>query len=980
MIIFLKDFMYLNLRKNQINAIDISLKNDFKSGIHAHSTGSGKSYIAIEIVKKYNNIYKNNNIIWICERKDILKHQFSKKILEERGFTNILNLFNFYDFVNNKDNDWFHQLNNNINKPYLCIINRSFLCRNNNYENINNIFSLVIHDECHSIENKTTSDFYKWFLKLNNNLKVIGFSATPELIYPLNNILTEYNIYDSYIDNITLPPKIVWIKNEFTLDENDYLELVKNEINKLYYKKIIIWCGIIDECIKLANLWKNHFKDFNICIDFNNKDKYNIYNFNDFETFYNNDYNSLLFCAVKHREGSDIPNLDGCIFMDMVDKRSERVFNQSIGRVLRVDKLKKKIYGLVIDFRAISTVDIINRIKKYLNNDIFPWVYDYENILINNKKIIVNNILMTKNVITEDNSVNINENISLDELKNYFIRKIIDRDDYKIRLNKEYQLIKDKKLFNDLFRARQILDFTKNIPHVTRGSSGSSLICYLLGITHVDPIKYNISFSRFINEFRDNLPDIDFDFPHYLRDEVFLKLYQIYGKNIARISNHNYYHDKSALRKSIKINGYNKFISKYDINKYLKNVDQEKLQNIKKIKNELEGQFKGYSLHCGGIIYYPNGIPEEEKLDHNRRTIINQVCLNKYDVSENKNFKIDILSSRALSQLYYTNNFNNIDFYSNINDKKTIDLLSSGNNIGLTLAETPLIRKAFCIIKPKSIYDIALCLAIIRPASNEARKNMENIMNTKDNIIFDDDAIYLISNILNCSEGYADKIRRSFCKNDKDTLEIINKYIESQNCVKKKKLTKILNDLKKYSFCKAHAISYAQLVWQLAYNKAHNPKRFWESTLLNIQTSYKKWVHIHEAQLNDVDINKIFKSKSVYGIEKIKKQDKNISNIESLKKYGYFFDSSIFDLMYINVFDNNSADFKGIIANSKIIGSGKNRKLILFVAVKKDLYLDIEINGNFYYNNTFNIITGTGYIYKKFYSTIICGSINVKFT
>ena len=55
--------MYLNLRKNQINAIDISLKNDFKSGIHAHSTGSGKSYIAIEIVKKYNNIYKNNNII-----------------------------------------------------------------------------------------------------------------------------------------------------------------------------------------------------------------------------------------------------------------------------------------------------------------------------------------------------------------------------------------------------------------------------------------------------------------------------------------------------------------------------------------------------------------------------------------------------------------------------------------------------------------------------------------------------------------------------------------------------------------------------------------------------------------------------------------------------------------------------------------------------------------------------------------------------
>ena len=61
----------------------------------------------------------------------------------------------------------------------------------------------------------------------------------------------------------------------------------------------------------------------------------------------------------------------------------------------------------------------------------------------------------------------------------------------------------------------------QNIFHITRGSCGSSLVCYLLGISNVDPIEQNISFSRFLNDYRDNLPDIDFDFPHYLRDEVF---------------------------------------------------------------------------------------------------------------------------------------------------------------------------------------------------------------------------------------------------------------------------------------------------------------------------------------------------------------------------------------------------------------------------------------------------------------------------
>ena len=73
-----------------------------------------------------------------------------------------------------------------------------------------------------------------------------------------------------------------------------------------------------------------------------------------------------MFCAVKHREGSDIPNIDCCIFMDLVENRGERTFIQCMGRVLRTDKQGKKKYGLIIDLKAKSTISICNRIQHYL--------------------------------------------------------------------------------------------------------------------------------------------------------------------------------------------------------------------------------------------------------------------------------------------------------------------------------------------------------------------------------------------------------------------------------------------------------------------------------------------------------------------------------------------------------------------------------------------------------------------------------------
>ena len=92
----------------------------------------------------------------------------------------------------------------------------------------------------------------------------------------------------------------------------------------------------------------------------------------------------------------------------------------------------------------------------------------------------------------------------------------------------------------------------KDIPHIIRGSAGSSLICYCLGITNIDPVKEDICFARFLNDKRETMPDVDMDFPYNMREEVFNRLHQKYPNMIARISNHLYYKEKSAMRQAIR--------------------------------------------------------------------------------------------------------------------------------------------------------------------------------------------------------------------------------------------------------------------------------------------------------------------------------------------------------------------------------------------------------------------------------------------
>ena len=161
----------------------------------------------MEIVKEYNKIYPKNTIFWICEHKFILIELFKKNEIFLNEMNNKLRVLNFTE---NKLRSWTDEVNNCENGAFV-IINRSFLVSKERYKNLINYPKLIIHDECHSIKNKTTQSFYNFFLENNYKFRAIGLSATPEkFIFPFDNIIDSYNLLDASLDNVIVKPKIYW--------------------------------------------------------------------------------------------------------------------------------------------------------------------------------------------------------------------------------------------------------------------------------------------------------------------------------------------------------------------------------------------------------------------------------------------------------------------------------------------------------------------------------------------------------------------------------------------------------------------------------------------------------------------------------------------------------------------------------------------------------------------------------------------------
>lgn len=462
-------------------------------------------------------------------------------------------------------------------------------------------------------------------------------------------------------------------------------------------------------------------------------------------------------------------------------------------------------------------------------------------------------------------------------LESKFLRGIPKIQKYVDRLNEEFNLIEQFGFTKVFLQVQKIIELIKEkkIQHIIRGSAGSSLVCFLLGITDIDPILYNLELARFMNHGRKDLPDIDIDVPYNRRDELYSAIHATWPGAVARISNHVKYGGKTALRETAKellkeelpkpeLRDDDERAALRAINKKFFRLekiitDESLCKEIHEKAKKKIGTIKNHSLHCGGIVIFEEEgkIPEELLLEGHD----DQIHLNKDETEDAGFIKIDILSNRGLAQLVDTapEPWGLLEYPDR--DPATEKLLADGNTIGLTFGESRGMRKILIELRPRHREDIAIALALIRPAAavggrksaflERWRFGAEDSEKTESKpIIFDDDAIGRICAVLDCSVAEADKWRKVFAKqNPKARLDFRMAVTrKGYNRAFTDCLIDDLNQLALYSFCKSHAISYAQLVWALAYQKVHNPHRFWVSTINHCHSEYRKWVHWREAR------------------------------------------------------------------------------------------------------------------------------------
>ena len=427
------------------------------------------------------------------------------------------------------------------------------------------------------------------------------------------------------------------------------------------------------------------------------------------------------------------------------------------------------------------------------------------------------------------------------EIQKHFRRSLPKGEEYQSRLARELNLIEKFKFEQTFLQVREILDLAPEFPHITRGSAGCSLIGYLLGIHDMDPIKNNFVLSRFMHESRPDLPDIDIDYAYNHRDEVIERVKRKYHGRVARISNHVMHKKNSALRQAIRESGNRKFIPRYFD---AKEICGSKIASVLQRTTELEGSFKNYSLHCGGIVIFPDHVPEELKLNDF------QIKLNKDEVEEKGLFKIDLLCNRAMAQF---NDLSSKELHEYPEeDEETSKMFLSGNSWGVTFAESPAQRKLHREILPKTRQDVIFSLALIRPLpSADGRRGIildqyHSNRNHEGNLVYDDDGIRFIQKLLNCSESEAEVYRKAFGKKKEDKIAEFAERIKYHP--KKYAILKELGYFGLYSFCHAHATSYGNLVWALAYEKTRQPKKFWWAALNHAQSMYNPWVHVQEAK------------------------------------------------------------------------------------------------------------------------------------
>ena len=325
------------------------------------------------------------------------------------------------------------------------------------------------------------------------------------------------------------------------------------------------------------------------------------------------------------------------------------------------------------------------------------------------------------------------------------------------RIEKELAIIRHKRFAHYFLVVEEIV---RQAPRTCgRGSVAASIVSYCLNITHVDPIKHNLFFERFLNPGRKDPPDIDIDFPWDERDGILKWIFEQYGeRQAAMVANQNSLGFRAAIREVAKVYGMpageigrisSQVIRQKDLLDFAAPPTNEqwlsRLSQVLKLRApwpeilaqalKAQNHFRHLSMHCGGIVIVPDEIRRYVPVEYTVKRL--PVIQWEKDQTEDAGLvKIDILGNRSLAVIrdtlaaIATHTGRTIDYgtWDPLNDVVTQDLIRRGDTIGCFYIESPatrlLLRKLWCGMPPHRLAEadvfeyLVMVSSLVRPATN----------------------------------------------------------------------------------------------------------------------------------------------------------------------------------------------------------------------------------------------------------------------
>ena len=477
---------------------------------------------------------------------------------------------------------------------------------------------------------------------------------------------------------------------------------------------------------------------------------------------------------------------------------------------------------------------------------------------------------------------------------------------YQSRLKYELDIIKKMGFCNYFLVVWDYVKYAKDngiLVGPGRGSAAGSLVAYLLNITTIDPIKYNLLFERFLNPERITMPDIDIDFEYNRREEVINYCVNKYGiKKVAPIITFGTLGAKQAIRDVARTMDMNLSIvddicnmldSRLSLSENVKNNDKldrylksdEEFIKLYKIAMKFEGLKRHSSIHAAGIVMSEKDLDEVIPLVKNHEGFY----ITGYSMEYLENLgllKMDFLALRNLTLINDVIKDINEKENSNLTfdnipdgDKKAIEIFTNVYTTGIFQFESQGMMNFLRKFKPNTFEDIVASIALFRPGPmnnidtyikrKRGKLNIDYIDDSLINILKPTYGIIIyqeqIMQIANVMAGYsfaeADVLRRAMSKKKESVLlEERDKFIRGsiERGYTKEKAEKVYDLILKfasYGFNRAHSVAYSMIAYRMAYLKSYYPKYFMKNLLtMVIGSTVKTKEYIYECKLLDIDV------------------------------------------------------------------------------------------------------------------------------